>query len=350
MKPRGPGNNLNLTGVPCVSMKRENFMRQTTLVAALAVFSSAAFAADPQLMNMVMPGAKILAGANGASTRVSPFGQFVIAKIASLGGEPQSLLTATGFDPLQDISEVLAATTANPAAPSALFMATGNFNADKIIAAITAKNAQAQVSNQDGAKMVTFTDATAKQSHALAFIGNSIAVAGDLGNVQAALAQNLSPSPMDPTLAAQVNQISSAEDEWVLSTVSLASLIPANAGAPATGPAAQILPILKSVQSFSGGIKFGDNVVLTGQAAASDAQNATALASVIRLAATLASLGAGNNAQISQLGQLLQTLQVTPNGSAVNVSLSIPETQLEAALNQVMKPAAPAVAALQRRK
>ena len=56
-------------------------MRQTTLLkvlAALVAFGSAASAADSQLMNMVMPDAKVLAGVNGGSTRMSPFGQFII--------------------------------------------------------------------------------------------------------------------------------------------------------------------------------------------------------------------------------------------------------------------------------
>jgi len=63
-------------------------MRQTTLLkvfAALAVFGPAASAADSQLMSMVMPDAKILAGVNAGSTRISPFGQFIIAKVAMLG-------------------------------------------------------------------------------------------------------------------------------------------------------------------------------------------------------------------------------------------------------------------------
>jgi hypothetical protein len=40
--------------------------------------------------------------------------------------------------------------------------------------------------------------------------------------------------------------------------------------------------------------------------------------------------------------QWLQTLQVTTSGSDVNLTLSIPETQVEAVLDQALKPASPA--------
>ena len=43
-------------------------MRQTTVLLGL-LLSGTAFAADPQLMNLVMPDAKILAGVNATSAR-----------------------------------------------------------------------------------------------------------------------------------------------------------------------------------------------------------------------------------------------------------------------------------------
>src|SRR4051794_38582073 len=100
-------------------------MRQPIVLLALSAFSAVAFAADPQLMNMVMPDAKILAGLNAASARTSPFGQFVITKIGMLGQEPQKFIAATGFDPLQDVSEVLAASAADPAKPGGILLVRG---------------------------------------------------------------------------------------------------------------------------------------------------------------------------------------------------------------------------------
>lgn len=323
-------------------------MRQTAVLALfVSVFGSSAFAVDPQLMNLVMPDAKILAGANGTNTRNSPLGQYIIGRITALNLDPQKIVGATGFDPLQDVTEALSASNANPAAPDSLVMVEGTFNVEKIVAFVSA-NPNVQVQTLPGATMLTFAAPNKKQTFAVAFIANSIAVGGTLADVQAALARNNGTAPasaIDPALAAQANQLSSSQDEWLVSTASVASLIPANAGANATGPAAQILPLLKNIQGFSGGFDFTDNVVLSGQLVASDAQNAAALTAVMKLAVTLASAGAGNNPQLGQLAQVLQTMQIAANGSAVNLTLSIPETQVEALLNQVLKTPATGVPA-----
>ena len=329
-------------------------MRQTALLAALLVFGPAAFAADPQLLNLVMPDAKILAGANGNNIRISPFGQYIIARVGALNLEPQKLIAATGFDPLQDVTEVLAASNANQASPANLLLAEGNFDAQKIAAAVTAQNKNAQIQTLPGATVISITNPNNNKTVAVAFIGNSIAAAGPLADVQAAIARTNTPSAIDPALATQVNQVSSAEDEWLVSSVSVASLLPPAAANNATNsPVNQILPILKSIQSFSGGIKFADNVVMTGQATSTDAQNAGALSAVIKLAVNLlSSMGTGQNAQMAQFAQVLQSLQVTTSGMAVNLSLSVPEAQVEAALNNVLKRpnVAPAVEHLQRRQ
>ncbi len=324
-------------------------MRQTAFLAALLVFGSSAYAADPQLLNLVMPDAKILAGANGSEIQISPFGQYIIAKVSALDAGLQKLIAATGFNPLQDVTEVLAATNANASQRSSLLLVEGTFNVDKIAAAVSAHNKNVQTQTYQDATVLSFTNSKTNQTLALAFIGSSVAVAGPLADVEAAIMRNGgSATAIDPALAAQVNQLSSNQAEWLLSSVPVASLIPASATTSATGPAAQILPLLKSIQSLSGGVNFTDNVVMTGQATESDPQNAAALSAVVKLALSLASMGAANNAKLAELAQLLQTLQVTTDGSAVNVSLSIPETQVEALLNQVLKPAVPAIPANER--
>src|ERR1700691_3254289 len=98
-------------------------MRQTAVLLGFLsyfIFCSSAFAADSQLMNLVMPDAKILAGVNVTSAENSPLGQFLLSKIGLIGGIPQDFITATGFNPLQDVSEILAATAADPSNPSGL--------------------------------------------------------------------------------------------------------------------------------------------------------------------------------------------------------------------------------------
>jgi hypothetical protein len=329
-----------------------DFMRQTAFVAALfasafLVNGSVAFAADPQLMTMVMPDARIMAGMNATKAKSSPFGQFVVSKVSLLGAEVQPLIAATGFDPFQDVSEVLAATAADPSKPTGILLVRGNFAPDKIGALVTGRTG-VLVEPYDGSTLISLTNPNnSNKAMAVAFIGSSIAIAGDLASVKAAVDRNGGAVAIDPALAAQVSQLSSTEDAWVASSASLASLIPASVGTPATatGPAAQVMPILKSIQSFSGGVNFAANIQLSAQAVTNSPQNGAALGAVLQLGLNLLSMASTNNTQLAPLTQFAQTVQITPNGPAVSISASIPEAQAEALVNQVLKPATPAAVA-----
>jgi hypothetical protein len=327
-------------------------MRQTALLLSF-LLSGTAFAADSQLMNLVMPDAKILAGVNATNAVASPLGQFALTKIGQL---PQAFITATGFNPLQDVSEILAATAADPSNPGGLVLARGMFPVDKITTSLTGNTTSGgqsnwQVTTYGGATLVSTNNPKDKVAQAIAFLGSSIALAGDLASVKAAIDRSGGANSIDPALAVTVNQLSASEDEWVVSSVSLGSLIPVNASTTtATGPAATLLPLLNNIQSLNGGVKFGDNVVVTGEAVASSPQNAAALNAVIKLAITLGSSLAANaakNPQLTEAIQLLQAIQVTTNGSAVDLSLSIPESQIEGLVNSLPAPTK-TVASIQR--
>lgn len=330
-------------------------MRQTIVLkvlAGLVILGPAALAADPELLNMVMPEAKLLAGMNAGSTFMSPFGQFLAARLASLDTESQKFTAVTGFDPLQDMSEVLFAATGDGGKPVGLLLVRGKFDADKMMAAVAANLSRTQVQSYAGTTVLSGMNSKTNTVQALAFIGNSIAVSGDLAAVKAALDRNRAAqgsaqgtrSAIDPALLAQANQLSATEDDWLVSSGSVASRLPPNTPVPA-GPAAQMLPILKNIQFFTGGFKFGTNVQMTAQALTSDAGNATALAALVKLGVTFISAMGGNNAQLNGLTQLLQAIEVNTNRSTVNLSLAIPEAQLETLLNQVLKPTTPGLRA-----
>jgi hypothetical protein len=312
-------------------------MRQIAVLLSLCL-SGTAFAADSQLMNLVMPDAKILAGVNATSAVASPLGQFVLTKIGQL---PQGFITATGFNPLHDVSEILAATAADPSNPGGLVLASGTFPVDKITTTLSAGSSNWQVTTYGGATLMSNTNPKEKVAHAVAFLGTSIVVAGDLASVKAAIDRSGGTNSIDPALAVTVNQLSTSEDEWLASSVSIGSLIPSTAADAAKGAVAILLPILQNIQSLNGGVKFGDDVVVTGQAVTNSPQNAAALNAVIKLGITLGSSLAGNAAKDPQLAaalQLLQAVQVTTNGSDVDLSLSIPEAQIEALVNSLPAP------------
>lgn len=320
-------------------------MRQISLVLGFLACGACAvnaFAVDPRLMNLVMPDAKVLAGANITSSISSPTAQFLITQFGGIQ-LPTGPLSTLGFNPLQDVTELLAATSANPASPDALVLAAGTFPVDKITALATSgPNTKWQVSTYGGATVLSIT--SKNNATAVAFPNNSILIAGSLGSVQAAIDRSTGANSIDPALALAVNNLSSTEDEWLVSSASVAALIPSQAatGAPTAGPLAQVLPLLQSIQGFSGGVKFGDPVTLTGQATENSPQNAGALTAVIKLGLLMVgglSSNQSGNQELAGLVQILQNTQVTANGSNVNLSLSVPEAQIETLLKNV-RPAA----------
>jgi hypothetical protein len=65
-------------------------------------------AADPQLVGLMMPDAKIIAGLQVADSQSTAFGQFLLKQIPANAGL-DNFVAATGFDPRQDLREIVAA-------------------------------------------------------------------------------------------------------------------------------------------------------------------------------------------------------------------------------------------------
>ncbi|HXJ41932.1 MAG TPA: hypothetical protein VNH18_21830 [Bryobacteraceae bacterium] len=304
-------------------------MRITPFLAGTLMLSANAFAVDTQLLNMVMPEAQIMAGVNVTTAKISPFGQYVLNQFRSDDKGLQDLISQTGFDPRQDVTEILAATTGNPGMAGGLVLARGNFNADKIAATATAKGGSAVVSQYAGATLITVDG---KETKSVAFVGNSIAVIGDTASVKAALDRAGNVNSISPALATRVQALSTTLDAWTVSLASIGSLLPSELGGK-NGAMAQPLQVVKNIESSSGGVKFGANVEVSGQAVANTAENARALADIVRMVAGLVTMGGGQDPKMAGVAQLVQTLKVSTDGNAVNLSASVPEAQLEALLH-----------------
>jgi len=314
-------------------------MRKIVLIAGIVVLSASAYAADTRLLNLVMPDAKVMAGVNVTTAKISPLGQYALARIAGSDAKGlDSFIAETGFDPRQDVTEILAASAGNQ--QQGLVLALGNFNVDKIAAAALKESASA-VQQYGGATLIT---PDAKAAHSVAFIGASIAIAGDTASVKAAVDRSKDVNSINPTLAARVQALSTSQDAWSVAMASIAALVPGIGGTDLQGPSAQALQIVKDIQESSGGVKFGANVEITANAVTSDPKNATALADVIRMVASLASMAGAKDPNAAAASQLLQKLQVTTVDTAVNLALSVPEEQLEA----LLKPAASTSKAVRR--
>jgi len=289
-----------------------------TSVAALAgLFSGALSAADQQLLNLVMPDVKVMADVNVAQAKNSPFGQYVLTQAETQ--DLTQLAALTGFDPTKDVNELLVAGTG--AQHSGLALALGNFNVASITAVISQ---QQKVSTETYGGVTIYEDP--KKEGGLAFLNGSIAVAGDVASVKAAIDRLSAPSVLPASLITQIGQLSAANDAWLLTTVPPSSLKPSSAAPPIPGVGNGAQNAFHAVLSASAGIKFGANVVLTVVAQADNAQDA---ASIVQLTQFLANMAQLKAADEPQLQALAKALTVSASGATVNLLLSLPSAQFQ---------------------
>jgi hypothetical protein len=290
----------------------------TALLAA--IFTGMLPAADPQLLGLVMPDAKVLAGVNLGQAKVSPFGQYILKQIQQNEQHLQNLITATGFDPTKDVTELLVAAT-SPGSKSGIVLARGNFDVAKIIAAATAKGA-----TTESYKGLTILE-NPNGAEGIVFITPTVAAMGDLTNVKGAVDRVTAPASLPADLTARVAQWSGTEDAWVVSSV------PPGNVKPPSGTGLPPLPqenFLDKIQQTNGGVKFGDTVAFTGEAITASPTDASQLAGVIGLLVNLAQSQTNLN---TPAGDLLKSLVVTNSGNNVNLALSLPSDQFQQLLN-----------------
>ncbi len=299
--------------------------KSTLLAAALLLGSASLFAADPQLLNMTPSDAQMYAGINVEQAKTSQFGQFLLSNMP-VDANFQEFITSTGFDPRTDLREILIVTTGAPAPTlksthSGLMLAKGTFNLSQIQAA-AAQDAKAAVSSYSGAQLITFGDGA--QSQTLALIDASTAVAGNLSDVKAALDRRAAPAAISAAVMARINQLSTTEDVWSISTASFASLPFPGATGGTSGSA-----VLQSIQQASAGLKFGSQVQLDAQAVTASAQDATSLGDVVKLLAQMVEMHTSSSTAPGQVASLLKNLVVSTDQNIVKVSITLPEDQIE---------------------
>jgi hypothetical protein len=292
-----------------------------------------ATAADSQLLSMVMPDAKVVAGVNVDSAKASPFGLYVLTQMQSNNTDLQQLIALTGFDPTRDVHEVLAATTSTTGAktPSGLVLARGNFDIDKIT----------KVATEKGASIETYNGATLVEDPqklvGIAFINSTLVAAGDIANLKAAIDRPSKGETLPSAVLTQVGQWSGNQDAWIVTTVPLAALAPASqpaAGANTNPMANPMAGVMQQIQQMSGGVKFGNSVVGTAAIQADTAANATQLANTLQFFVNLIQMQSQKDAQLASLAQ---GFTVNAQGTTVNVGITLPEAQFQQLLQMEKK-------------
>jgi hypothetical protein len=282
-------------------------------------------AADSQLLSLVMPDAKVLAGVNVSQAKTSLFGQFLIAQAVN-SQHLREIIAKTGFDPTRDLYELLVASNGAQSNASHLVLAGGTFDVSRISSAATSAGATSEVY-----KGVTIFE-NPKNGQSFALLSSSLAVAGGVADVKGAIDRQTTPTTLDAALLVTVNALSAAEDAWAVSLVP-----PPAIKAPANAPNVPAIPstVFQNVQQAQGGVKFGDPVALTAGLQADTAQNATALANVLQFLVNLGQMQAQQN---SQAAGALKNIVISTSGVTVNVSASVSEAQVEAVIQSQTQP------------
>jgi hypothetical protein len=276
-------------------------------------------AADPQLVGLLMPDAKVVAGINVEQARNSAFGQFLLSRARNNGQGFQNLTALTGFDPRTDLREVLMASRGD-ASHTGLIVARGVFNTGKIFAAARADGQVTTLYN--GVEMLNGKGGNG----AVAFLDGSIAIAGDAESVRVALDRRNAPAALDTLLAGKMAVLSANQDAWTVSIVPVSGLHPTTPNENLNGLLQGDL--LKSIQQGSAGVKLGTIVQFTGEVVASTDKDATALADVVRFGASMLQMNAPQSASAT-VAALVQSLAVKTDGATLTVGVGIPETMLE---------------------
>ena len=292
---------------------------------ALILAASAAMAGvDPALLGLVMPEAKVVAGAQVDQAQASPFGRYLLGQFQP-GADFDKLVAASGFDPRRDLREIVAASMLDN---QSLVVVRGVFQPGRIAAMAVAGGATS--SSYRGIELLSNLN---QDGQSAAFLDASTAIAGTTAQVKAAVDRRMSNTTYSGALADKVRAVSGANDVWVVTQTPIADFLGqrTNGALPPNSPQAGAIG---AIQQVAGGLRFGgDAVTLNGEALTRSNQDAQALVDVLKFVVSMVQLN-NNNPNAAKLAAALNGATFTADGATLRLTLSVPQQQLE----ELMKP------------
>ena len=295
------------------------------IVPVACILAGVASAADAQLLRLVMPDAKVVSGIDFDRVKTTPFGRFVLSQLPAGDSGFREFVAVTGFDPLQDIHEVVMASPADAQKKSGLLLVRGRFDGERILTLFKAEGKTVEM--YGGVSILSSGHNAHGIADALAFLDSSTVAAGDIASVRGAIDRRSSSAGIDPALADKISRVSANQDAWVFSIAPISAFAPVMHGKNVQG--ALQGDLLKAIEQSSGGIKFGNTIEINGELTARTDKDASSLADVVKFFANMASMQ-GSGGEAGQLAALLHSLTVNAQANAVKLSVSIPENDLEA--------------------
>lgn len=293
-----------------------------SLLAVLILAVAAPVWADTAMLQLAMPDAQVIAGANVDGVKNSPLGETLLARMSGKDEQLAKFIQVTGFDPRRDLREVMVASRNTSGKSGAVMVARGTFDEAKILGLAAAHGAM--LAPYQGINI--FTDGKGKDG-AGAFAGGYL-IAGEVAEVKGAIdrLRAAGTAPLSE-LALKAQEAAGRYDVWAVTTAGpdkFAGRVSSNPDvqAPFKGEA------LQSITRMSGGVRFGANVEIGGEAETRTAQDAASLADVYKFLAQMVAMN-GPRAGANPLQMLVKSSQVTASGNTVRFSASIPNAELE---------------------
>jgi hypothetical protein len=291
-------------------------MRSASVAAIVLCLAGAAYSADPRLLGLVMPDAKLIGGVNVTEVRDSPFGRFLISRGQSDVKGFEEFTAATGFDLKRDLSEVIyASASTQPGDRTGVLLARGNFDPGRIATLVQGAGKAPEV--YEGVEMLSGK----LETRVLAFLDAGTAIAGHADAVRAVIDRRNSPAQLSPDLSSQIDRMSAANHVWAITLGSFA---------PAAGAADSKMPgdLFRSIEQAVAGVRFGTTVQLSAEAVAVTAEEATALAGALRFLTSTAAMNPPKGRSMD-FAAILQGLKLSSEGNTVKLFLEMPEADLE---------------------
>ena len=303
----------------------------------LAGVCTTSFAAvDSSLLALAPANSRIVAAVNVDGSRNSAFGQFLLRQFNVHDDGFQQLMEQTGFDPRRDLQSVLliAAPSQNSRAQGRFaVLARGSFDQNRIKEAARKKGSAVQ--RFQGVDLIVGNEGN--DQTVFAFPEAGLGIMGDLLSVKQVIQNQSHPPTLDPALQDQISKVK-ANDAWFAS-ISLPPSFAADVD-PDLKKSMDHAQVLRSIVRSSGGINFGSTSEVVLNAETRSAQDATALADVIRFLSSMLQTQRGNDGKVALLAPALDSMKLEAAGSSVHMTLHLPESILEQLATMQEKPAA----------
>ncbi|MBA3975606.1 MAG: hypothetical protein C0504_15470 [Candidatus Solibacter sp.] len=290
---------------------------------ALTVFAAVSPGADQALLGLVPAGAHMVSGLDVDRARDSAFGRKILNEMKQEDAGFQKLVEQTGFDPRRDLRSVVMASAGKPGPGNALVAVRGAFDISKITRLAETQGAQSSI--YKGIQVWTPKQAAKPSEGSFAMLDPTLAVFGGDAMVKAAIDAKLSGAPKLPAgLVAKIAEWSGM-DAWFVSTASLSEM---GVGKPGQN---EILPgglAIEAIREAAAGVRFAENMEISGDILTRSAQDAAALADVMRMLANMIRLNAGKPGADAVV-PVADSLQVSVADASTKFTLTVPAATLD---------------------